>query len=51
MDGRIDESMTSEIGINLTDTKSGKTIFKDTGNHAGLEVAGNIEEIQVNPLL
>jgi len=45
MDGRIDESMTAEININLTDSKSGKTIFKDTGRHAGLEVAGKIEEI------
>ncbi len=47
MDGRIDESMTAEIGINLTDIKSGRIIFNDTGRHAGLEVAGKIEEIIV----
>jgi len=47
MDGRVDESMTSEIGVYLSDLKSGKTIFKDTGRNAGLEVAGKIEEILV----
>ena len=47
MDGRIDESMTAEIEINLTDLKSGKSIFKDTGRNAGLEAAGKIEGLFV----
>ncbi|PKL18258.1 MAG: hypothetical protein CVV49_06650 [Spirochaetae bacterium HGW-Spirochaetae-5] len=45
MDGRIDESMTAEIEINLLDLKSGESIFKDTGRNAGLEAAGRIESI------
>lgn len=47
MDGRIDESMTAEIEINLTDLKSGESIFKDTGRNAGLEAAGKIEGLFV----
>jgi tocopherol cyclase len=47
MDGRIEESMTSTIEIRLTDLKNNKIIFNDTGHHAGLEVAGKIEEIMV----
>lgn len=45
MDGRISESMTSELEITLTDKKSGKVVFNDTGRSAALEVAGKIEEI------
>jgi len=47
MEGRIEESMTSEIKIKLMEMKHGKTIFQDTGRNAGLDVAGNIEEIFV----
>lgn len=45
MDGRIEESMTSEVRVNLLEVKSGKTIFQDTGRNAGLDVAGKIEDI------
>jgi hypothetical protein len=45
MEGRIEESMTSEIELKLTEKKSGDTVFHDTGRNTGLEVAGNIEEI------
>lgn len=45
MDGRIEESMNSEIEVNLIDRKSGQSIFNDVGRNAGLEVAGKIEEI------
>jgi hypothetical protein len=45
MDGRIEESMTSEIHIRLLELKTGKTIYQDTGRHAGLDVAGNIDDI------
>lgn len=47
MDGRIEESMTSAVEINLFDRKLQRTIFSDTGRNAGLEVAGKIEEILI----
>ncbi len=47
MDGRIEESMNACIEVNLTERKSGKTIFCDVGRNAGLEVAGKIEEIMI----
>jgi len=47
MDGRISESMTAEIELQLFDKKSQKLIFQDKGRNAGLEVAGKIEEIMV----
>jgi hypothetical protein len=37
--------MTSRLEIKLTDRKSGSIILQDTGHHAGLEVAGAIDEI------
>ena len=48
MDGRIEESMNSEIEVNLIDRKSGQSIFSDVGRNAGLEVAGKIEEIIIH---
>jgi hypothetical protein len=45
MDGRIEESMNARVEVNLTERKTGKTIFTDTGRNGGLEVAGKIEEI------
>lgn len=45
MDGRISESMTSELEITLTDRTTQKTLFHDTGRNASLEVAGKIQEI------
>lgn len=45
MDGRIEESMTSNFEVRLTDAKSNKLIFHDIGRNTGLEVAGKIEEI------
>lgn len=45
MDGRIEESMKAFVEVNLTDRKSGKSIFNDVGRNAGLEVAGKIQEI------
>lgn len=47
MDGRIEESMTSEVEVQLTDNKSGKSVFRDTGRNSGLDVAGKIEEIRI----
>lgn len=49
MGGRIEESMTSSVDVILTDIKTNSVIFQDTGRNAGLEVAGNIDEI-IKPL-
>lgn len=45
MEGRIEESMTSRLELLLTERKTGSIILQDTGHHAGLEVAGAIDEI------
>jgi len=45
MEGRIEESMSSIVEVNLTDLKSRKSIFHDTGRNASVEFAGKIEEI------
>ena len=45
MNGRTEESMTSSITVMLTDKKNNKILLSDTGKNAGLEVAGNINEI------
>ena len=37
--------MNARVEVNLTDRKTGKTIFNDAGRTGGLEVAGKIEEI------
>ncbi|MEI8271200.1 MAG: tocopherol cyclase family protein [Paludibacter sp.] len=49
MDGRIEESMTSEIEVKLFDKKNNILLLNDKGKNAGLEVAGNVEEILVMP--
>jgi hypothetical protein len=49
MDGRIEESMTSEIDVNLFDRKNNVLLLTDKGRNAGLEVAGNVEEIVLMP--
>lgn len=41
MKGKVDESLQSTIDIELL--IDGKTIFRGTGRHAGLELAGDIE--------
>lgn len=48
MDGKIEESMCSEISVQLTDKKANKVILDDTGRNAALEVAGKIEEIIID---
>jgi tocopherol cyclase len=50
MDGRIEESMTSNIDVQLWDKKNNKLLLSDTGRNAGLEVAGRIEDITVMPI-
>ena len=45
MDGRIEESMSSIVEIELIETNTRKLVFSDKGYHAGLEVAGDIKRI------
>jgi len=45
MDGKIEESMEAEIHVKLIEKKSGKILLEDIGYNAGLEVAGNIDEL------
>jgi len=45
MDGRIEESMTSDIEVILFDKKTKTTLLHDTGRNAGLEVAGKVEKL------
>jgi tocopherol cyclase len=47
MNGRIEESMTSEIEVILFDKKNNVLLLNDKGRNAGLEVAGKVEEIVV----
>ncbi|MDZ7605880.1 MAG: tocopherol cyclase family protein [Cyclobacteriaceae bacterium] len=45
MDGRIEESMSAEIHVKLSDKSNGKLIFEDTGRHAAIEVAGTVDDL------
>ena len=45
MEGRIEESMSSVIDIDLTDMRSGRSVFSGRGRNAAVEVAGKVEEI------
>jgi len=51
MSGRIDESMNSKIRLKLFEKRTNKIILSDTGNSAGIEVAGNYKKLlKKNPL-
>lgn len=45
MDGKIEESMTSNIQVKLFDKKTNNVILDDIGRSAGLEVAGQINKL------
>jgi tocopherol cyclase len=45
MDGRIEESMSSEIHVKLSEKSTGKLIFEDNGRNAAIEVAGTIDDL------
>lgn len=47
MEGRINESMTSRIDVELFDKRNKRVLFQGTGRNTGLEVAGNVHEILV----
>jgi hypothetical protein len=44
MSMRVAESLAARIHVRFL-KKGGEIIFEDTGYHAGLEVAGNIEKL------
>lgn len=48
MDGRIEESMTANIHVILTDLKNNTILLDDTGRNAGLEVAGKVDDVLVS---
>ena len=45
MAGKIEESMTAVLEVELWDRKKKELVFKDSGKNAGMEVAGAIETI------
>ena len=47
MDGRIEESMSSGIEVNLDDLKAGRSVYSGKGRNVAVEVAGKVEEILV----
>ena len=47
MKGKIEESMTSEIKVILTDKRKNQILLNDTGRNVSIEVAGKIKEIQI----
>jgi hypothetical protein len=47
MEGRIEESMTSKMNIQLTERRKGLLLYEGNGNHAAVEVAGNAEIIMI----
>lgn len=48
MEGRIEESMTAVLEVTLTDRKNKTILLQDKGRNAGLEVAGEIEQIMIS---
>jgi hypothetical protein len=48
MEGIIDESLSANITVTLgqIDSKAGVVIFEDTGRNGGLEIVGDISELQ-----
>ncbi len=48
MDDRFTESLTANMKITLYDKKQKKVLLSEIGENVGLEVSGNVAEIQVN---
>jgi hypothetical protein len=48
MDGRIEESMSSEIHVKFSEKSTGKLVFEDTGRNAAIEVAGTIDDLIIS---
>jgi tocopherol cyclase len=47
MDGRIEESMSSVVDLNLIDRQTGNSVFSGKGRNTAVEVAGKIEKILI----
>ncbi len=47
MGGHIFESLEAEVEVTLTDIRNGRIILNDKGKNAGLEVAGEVDELIV----
>jgi len=45
MEGRVKESMNASVKVELISKNDNRTVFSDTGRNAGLEIAGNTEEL------
>jgi hypothetical protein len=44
---RVMESLTASIHVRLVENATGKAVFDETGEHAGLEVVGNLPGLKV----
>jgi hypothetical protein len=47
MEGRIEESMSSRVVVDLIARKDEKSIFHGNGRNAAVEVAGNVDRILI----
>ena len=47
MEGRIEESMTSAMSIQLIQRNTRGVIYEGVGNHAAVEVAGAVSTIMI----
>jgi hypothetical protein len=45
MHRRVDETLQAEVAVELTEIRSGRTLFAGVGRHAGLEVHGDLETL------
>ena len=45
MDGRIEESMTSQISLTMTDRLTGMVLFNGKGRNASIEISGNTDTL------
>ena len=46
---RVMESLTSTIKVRLIENHTGRAVFDETGEHAGLEVVGDLPGLKVRP--
>jgi len=45
MTGRIEESMTSQISLTLTDRRTGTVLFNGEGRNTCIEISGNTDTL------
>jgi len=45
MDGRIEESMTAEVSLIISEKKTGKTVLDDHGRNTCIEVSGDTDTL------